>query len=519
MHASITNETGTMTDWERSPHRSAEIRPGDNDARQQPAPGKRREWTGKGLASNSVTLLGIVVMGTGTAGPAYSLAASVGILASAAGLKAPAMLMISFIPMLMAAAAFYCFARVDPDCGQAFHWTTRALGPVIGWIQGFWGIAMVLVIGPNIANVATAYFYLLLGLDAAAASNFWLTLGSVVLLMSISTLVALGIKPSLRMQYLLMALQMAGLFIFAAATLIKPLFVRPDGYVSPSLQWLSPSDMKLSALVDGILIGVFFYTGWDVASSLSEESREPLRLPAVGTILSTVVLVLVFVLCVAAAQSYHGPEFLINNMDDALAAVSADALGKPWDRIVLLTVFSATAAVAFSMMVYVSRWALSMASAGALPAVFGKIDASYRTPFKGTFILGGSVTAIRIAFACLDKNLVSDLVPSLALLSALGYAVAAFACVAYFRRQLMRSVRNFFLAGVFPALGGMILLGVYLMSMIKYRHPANSFSGGWLGVGSIFWLGAGAALLGVILAPVVRPWKRKLPAGAARGDA
>lgn len=485
---------------------SAYTHPQVHKERAQSQPEDTQRWRAKGLAANSVTLLGIVVMGAGTAGPAYSLAASLGILASASGFKAPAVLILSFIPMLMAASAFYSFARVDPDCGQAFWWTTRALGPFVGWIQGFWGIAMVLLIGPNIANVAAAYFYLLLGLQGPAASNLWLTLGSTVVLTAVTALVALGIRPSLRTQYVLMSLQMAGLLAFASATLVKPFFAKPAHYAPLSIRWFTPEGISLSALMDGMLIGVFLYTGWDVAASLAEESREPRRLPAIGTVLSAVVLVLVFVLCAAGAQSYHGPQFLAGNIDAALAAVSADALGRPWDRIVLLSVFAATTSVTFSMMVYVARWTLSMASAGALPSVFGRVDPARRTPLQGTLILGGTVAGIRIILACLNKDLVTDLVPSLALLSALEYAVAAFACVLYFRKQLTSSVRNFFLMGAFPALGGLILMGVYAGSLIRYWNPANSLSGGWLGVGSIFWLGSGAALLGVALLPAARFW-------------
>jgi amino acid transporter len=425
-----------------------------------------------------------------------------------AGVKAPAMLLISFIPMLMIAAAFYAFARADPDCGQAFWWTTRGLGPFIGWILGFWGIAMTLVIAPNIANVAATYFYLLLGLDGAATSGFWLTLGSVVLLVTVTALVARGIELSVRTQYALMALQVGGLIVFATATLIKPLFTNPFGHTPVSAKWFVPTNMRLSELVNGLLIGVFFYTGWDVATSVSEESRDSRRLPAVGAVLCTVVLVLIFTLCAAGAQSYHGSAFLVDNIGDVLSAISADALGDPWDKIVLLAVFTATAAVALSMMVYVTRWTLSMASARALPSIFGQVDPKYRTPFKGTLVLGGILILMRLILAFLSQNLVHDLVPSLALLSAIEYAITAFACVVYFRKRLMKSLRSFLLMGVLPAVGGLILIYVFIRSTLNYCDPANSLSGGWLGIGSIVWVGAGATFLGVVLMLVAWPFQR-----------
>ena len=63
-------------------------------------------------------------------------------------MHAPGVLLASFVPMLLTAGAFYHLNKVDTDCGTTFSWTTRALGPWLGWLGG-WAIAMtgVLVIG------------------------------------------------------------------------------------------------------------------------------------------------------------------------------------------------------------------------------------------------------------------------------------------------------------------------------------------------------------------------------------
>lgn len=460
--------------------------------------------TAKGLAANGMGLLGAVTMGVGSAGPAYSLAASLGVMASVVGLKAPAMLIISFIPMLMVSTAFYSLARVDPDCGQAFAWVTRGLGPLMGWIVGFWGLAMVLVVAPNISNVVATYFYLLLGLRGAATSPFWLTAGSVVLLVFVTALVALGIELSVRVQYLLMGLQVGSLVVFAVATLVGPYLTNPTDHVRLAVGMFLPTHMSWSQMADGILIGIFFYTGWDVATSVAEESKDSHRLPAIGAVLSTGVLLLIFTFCAAGAQTWRGSQFLVHNVGDVLGVVPADMLGSPWDKIVVLAVFTATAAAALGMMVYVTRWTLSMASHRALASVFGRVSPRYMTPVWGTLILGGITIAARILMALVNENLVYDIVPSVALLSAIEYAFTAFACVVYFRHWLTTSLRAFVLMGLLPVLGGTILLAVYVKSAVNYWNPANSYSGGWLGVGVTFWLGVGATLLGAVLVLIAR---------------
>jgi hypothetical protein len=57
------------------------------------------------------------------------------------------------------------------------------------------------------------------------------------------------------------------------------------------------------------------------------------------------------------------------------------------------------------------------------------------------------------------------------------YGLTGFACVVYFRRALFKSVRNFFLAGVAPLTGGLMLAGIFVKSCIDLSKPANSESG------------------------------------------
>src|SRR4051794_887774 len=53
------------------------------------------------------------------------------------GVHAPAVLLVSFVPMLLVALGFKYLNRADPDCGTTFAWTTRAFGPWVGWINGW----------------------------------------------------------------------------------------------------------------------------------------------------------------------------------------------------------------------------------------------------------------------------------------------------------------------------------------------------------------------------------------------
>src|SRR5688572_33074367 len=100
------------------------------------------------LQPGAIGFVDALVIGLASTSPAYSLAAILGALVALTGVNAPGVLLASFLPMLLIAAAFAALNRVDPDCGTTFSWVTRAMGPWLGWIGG-WAIAMtgILIVG------------------------------------------------------------------------------------------------------------------------------------------------------------------------------------------------------------------------------------------------------------------------------------------------------------------------------------------------------------------------------------
>lgn len=93
--------------------------------------------------------------------PAYSLAASLGLVVASggvllAGVKAPAILLLAFIPMYMIAVAYQELNKAEPDCGTTFTWASRAFGPLVGWM-GAGIIAADVIVMANLAQIAGLY--------------------------------------------------------------------------------------------------------------------------------------------------------------------------------------------------------------------------------------------------------------------------------------------------------------------------------------------------------------------------
>src|SRR5437016_4594162 len=126
----------------------------------------------KGLKTGPIGYLSNLVISTASVAPAYSLAATLGFVVAinGVGLAAPAVMLVSFIPMLLIAAGYYYMNRADPDCGTSFTWVTKALGPHLGWMTGWVIVAADVVVMATLAYIAGVYTFLLFGLDAAAAN-------------------------------------------------------------------------------------------------------------------------------------------------------------------------------------------------------------------------------------------------------------------------------------------------------------------------------------------------------------
>src|SRR5579872_3213233 len=119
----------------------------------------------KGLKKNALGFVSNVVIGVASTAPAYSIAATLGFIIIDPGVAthAPAVLLASFVPMLLVALGYRYLNRADPDAGTSFAWATRAFGPATGWMNGwaiFWADVLVMA---SLADIAAIYTYKLFG--------------------------------------------------------------------------------------------------------------------------------------------------------------------------------------------------------------------------------------------------------------------------------------------------------------------------------------------------------------------
>jgi amino acid transporter len=454
----------------------------------------------KGLKKNAISFISNLVIGVASTAPGYSMAATLGFIAAVGGLgvQSPAVILVAFFPMAFIAAAYYWMNRADPDCGTTFAWMTRSMGPWLGW-QGGWAIVVAdVLVMPSLADVAGNYTFQLFG--NSSPTTFEVTVVGVAWIIIMTAICYIGIELSARTQQLLLGLEFTTLLAFAVVALVKVYTEHPKHSITPQLSWFNPFDISsVSALNGGILLAVFIYWGWDSGVSVNEETEDSSTAPGRAAIISTLVLVGIYLLVSTAAQAFGGVDSLVNNQADVFAPLGKGVFGSPLDKLLIIAVLTSASASTQTTILPTARTTLSMARHKAIPKRFGNVHPRFLTPGFSTIWMGTVSTLVYILLSVTSHdNLIADAFTSLALTIAFYYGFTGFACVIFYRRHLFDSAKNFLFIGVLPLAGGAILTWVLVKAVIDYSKPHAGYARPFLGIGSPIAIALLTITLGVI---------------------
>jgi amino acid transporter len=463
----------------------------------------------KGLKGGSLGLVAVIVIGVASTAPGYSLAASVGFVTGEVGAKAPFIMLFAFVPMACIAASFYYLNKADPDCGTNFTWGVRAFGPRAGWIAGWGCIVADLVIMPNLAGISGQYLVLLF--SESAADNIWLTTFiGILFIIAMTWICWKGIELSARSQVLLLGTELIVLAVFAVIALSKSFgdgITRTVGDVTyaserPSLSWLSPSGVSSSAIIAGLVVAVFIYWGWDTCVSVNEEAKDSATTPGRAAVLSTLILLAIYLIVTYGAVSLLGPAFVTNNADEALYQLGKVALPDWMVKLLVISILTSAAASCQTTILPATRTMLSMGSHGAAPPRLAQIDRKRLTPDFSTWLFGGVSIAWYLLLVVISNNTDTDAysasIAAVGMAIAVYYGLSGISCIVYYRRFLMKSVKNFVLIGVLPGFGGTVLLYVFFKTVWDARTEDYGY-GLLFGVGTVLVIGTLLLVVGVPL--------------------
>ena len=387
----------------------------------------------------------------------------------------------------------------------------------------------------SLAQVAGQYGFLLFGADGIGSdpTSPWVLLVGLVFIILMTWVCYRGIELSAKIQTAILALEVTMLVLFSATALIR--FATGNAPKSASgarLSWFNPLHIgSFSTFVSAMLLMLFIYWGWDSAVSVNEEAKDSAKTPGRAAIVSTVALVMIYVVVTLAAQIFAGigdKGIGLGNPDnsgDILSVVGGAVFGSGWygtlgTHLLILVVLSSAAACTQTTILPTARTTLSMAVYKAIPDSFARIHPKYLIPTVSTLAMGGvSFLLYLVMNYASHGNVIADSVTACGVCIGLYYGLTGIACTWYYRKNLLTSPRNFLVQGVMPFIGGIALLFALVWSAKadwnwddgngqSYTSWTIPFSPHWR-IGGVFLLGFGTLLIGVVLMIV---WRLLRPA-------
>ncbi len=313
--------------------------------------------------------------------PAMSFYFGFAVIADGAGVAAPLTILTAMIAVLFLANTLAEFSRFTPSAGSFVTFIGKGFGPtsavaaaiflIFGYILA--GSAVVAIMGGWTAETLQKY----LGLHIP-----WEIL-TFVSILGVGLMTVRGVRMSTAWAAAAFWVELAILVIVGVALLIA------HGGLTAHPFEPSYLDGGFKGLGLGFPIAIFLFIGWENASMMAEESREPRKLVPRALFSSVIVIGLLYTFLAYATEVGFGYDVkALNSATVPYVDITAKLLG----GVVVLLYIAGVTSIFGSLIGLVnaqSRILFNSGREGLLPRQFGSVHAEHRTPWAAiaTFLL------------------------------------------------------------------------------------------------------------------------------------
>jgi basic amino acid/polyamine antiporter, APA family len=309
----------------------------------------------------------------------------------------------------LAALCYAEFSSTVPVSGSAYTFSYFALGEIFAWIIG-WDLLLELMLGASVVaqgwSTYAALFLEEIGVNwpDSIGPNSHVNVLAILLVVLLATLATIGIKESLRVNLVLVAIKLfvvtfvivAG-FFYVKSSNLQP-FIPPSepstsgGGVSlttPLFQALlgfTPSTYGVMGLISGASLVFFAFIGFDVVATTAEEARNPQRDLPRGILGSLAICTVLYVLvCIVITGMVKYTD--ING--EAALAEAFRSVGRPgFATLIAAGAVAGLTTVVLTLMIGAARVVFAMSRDHLMPPRLGKTHPTFGTPYRLTIAIG-----------------------------------------------------------------------------------------------------------------------------------
>ena len=283
---------------------------------------------------------------------------------------------------LIGALVYAELAARRPETGGQYAYLRDAWGPVPAFLYG-WSLLLVIQSG-GMAAVAIIFARYVVELTLVPIPEAAIAAGALALLTAIN---CLGVRAGSNVQNVLMVLK-----IGVIAALVLAGFLLAPAAPPPA----SPVETVPMGLLAALTPVMFAYGGWQTASFIAGEMRDPRRDLARGLLLGVGGVVLLYAAVAFVCVHALGPQGLAEARAPA-SAVMRLALGERGADLLALGIAISALGFLSQGMLTTPRVYFAMAADGLFFRQFGEVDARTRVPVFAILLQGAAAMVIALS--------------------------------------------------------------------------------------------------------------------------
>jgi amino acid transporter len=454
-----------------------------------------------GLRKDAIGLREALFQGITDMAPGAAIAASIPAGAALAGGSLPLSVVFALIACLLTASSIAELARNIPAAGSLATYAAKGLHQAVGFIVA-WGYVLVGVLIPPLV-------LLQLGFTTAATLNGewsgypadlwwpWTVLGALIVMAA----GLYGIRTSARLGTVLGIFEVA-VFVFLGLLLVfhagsaNTLTVFGLGH--------TPDNGGISAVIAGSVFTILAFGGFEGATPLAEETRNPRRTIRLAVLGATLFIGVLYIFTTYAVDVAFGPDkfaTFTSSGTDSWEGMARSLYGLFW-VLVFLAIVNSTVANANAGVNVSTRTSYAMGRIGVFPYALARLGLRHRAPYVSVLAVTVATIAVALSlgFGYGPTTAFGMVGTGIVILLVAIYIIANITCIAYFLRR-RRQEFNVLLHLVIPVLGAAAFVPAWLtaaglpaFSFITRLTPPTSYAGPavgvWmvLGIGYLIWL-------------------------------